>query len=326
MKRNKLNLKIYLLSIGVLLMAVAAMAEREVVDRVVARVNDEIILYSEFSERFNPVMEEYGRFLEGADLQKGKNELKENVLDQIIDEKLLLQKARLEGITVSDEEIDQGIGEIRNRFPTEMEFKDEIARQGLTGGNFRENIKDQLKVIKLINEKIRDGVSPPTEEDARNYYMAHEEQMVSPEQVQARHILVRSSGENSLEEDKEKIREIYEKVIQSPENFGEFAREYSECGSAVRGGDLGSFSRGDMVTEFEEVAFNLDINEVSEPFKTRFGYHIVKVIGRRGSEKRSYEEVKDNLKNMLYQMEMEREYERFLRSLRDESRVSKNLF
>jgi parvulin-like peptidyl-prolyl isomerase len=299
-------------------------AEREV-DKVVARVNEDVILLSEYSRRANPILMEYERVMTGPDKEKKVSELKENILEQMIDEKLLLQKAKKEKIYITDAEVDQGIDEIRNRFTNEVEFRNEISKQGFKEDGFRDNVKNQLSVIKLINQNVRGKIAPPTEKEIGDYYKEHESEMVTPEQVRVRHILVKVNEKVSQEEAKKKINEIYGKVKKEPSKFPTFAEQYSQGPSAKIGGALDYFGRGEMVKEFEDVAFNLDLDEISKPVKTRFGYHIIKLIGKKSSEKRTYSEVKDRLKSLLYQIKMEKEYEKFLRELRDEAKISKTL-
>jgi parvulin-like peptidyl-prolyl isomerase len=286
-----------------------------------------VILLSEFNKRAEPILAEYEKLLaESPDREKKIREIKEELLDQMIDEKLMLQKSEKEGIRITSTEVDQGIDEIRARFGNEVEFQNEISRQGLAGEEFRENIKNQLMVIKLINQLVKSDISPPTEEEIEKYYKKHEQEMVSPEQVRARHILIRTTEERSQEEAKKKINEIHKIVQKDPDKFSVFAEKHSEGPSAKQGGDLGYFAKGDMVKEFEEVAFNMEVGEISRPVKTRFGYHIIKVVGKKSSEKKTFAEVKDRLKNLLFQMNMEKEYEKFLRKLRDEAKISKTLF
>jgi len=328
MKKKTGNSKLLFL-LSLLLLAGAApvkvSAKEKVVDKVVARVNNEVILLSEFNQRADQIIKEYEKVFEGPDKEKQLKELKQELLNQMIDEKLLLQKAEKEKIRITDSEIDQGVDEIRNRFSSEVEFQNEISKQGLSGAEFRENIANQLKVIKLINQEVKSKITPPAEEEVKKYYEENEEEMVSPEQVRARHILIATDKERSQDEAKEKINEIYEKAKKDPSQFSALAEKYSEGPSAKVGGDLGYFARGEMVKEFEDVAFKMKIGEISEPVKTRFGYHIIKLVGKKSKEKKTFSEVKDRLKNLLYQMKMEQEYEKFLRELRDEAKISKSL-
>ena len=148
--------------------------------------------------------------------------------------------------------------------------------------------------------------------------------MVTPERVSARHILVRIDGDVPQTTARKEIDEVYAKVKAKPELFNQYAEEHSDCPSGALGGDLGYFARGEMVGEFDEIAFNMNVGDISEPFLTRFGYHIVKVTGKQGSENKTYAEVKDRLKNLLYQIRMEEAYEKFLTGLREEADIKRS--
>ncbi len=314
----------FLFSLFLFVMSVNSDAEI-IVDRVVARVNDKVILLSEFNSRAEPAIQEYKRIVTGETSEQNIKELKNRLLDQMIDEKLLLQRADKVGIRITDSEVDVGIDEIRGRFQSEIEFQNEISRQAISKSEFRKNVRNQLKTIKLINQEVRSQVLPPTEEEMRRYYEENKEEMISPEQARARHILIMITEDTSQEKARKKIDKIYKKVKANPARFSSYAEELSECPSGRVGGDLGYFPKGAMVKEFSDVAFALEIGGISEPVKTRFGYHIIKLVGKRSREKRTFTEVRDHLRNLMHQIRMEREYERFLRKLRDGAKISKSL-
>jgi peptidyl-prolyl cis-trans isomerase C len=141
-----------------------------------------------------------------------------------------------------------------------------------------------------------------TDEDIEQYYRLNKEKFLVPEQVKARHILIRVSPDESDEEKNkalEKARDILKKAKEG-EDFAKLAEKYSDdLGSRQRGGDLGFFDRGRMVKPFEDAAFSLKPGEMSEIVETRFGYHIIKVEDYHESRSRKIEEVKDIIKKQL---------------------------
>lgn len=128
-----------------------------------------------------------------------------------------------------------------------------------------------------------------TEEDLKKYYDEHKEDFKSKESVEASHILV--SDENLAREIKDNLN--------SGEEFENLAKEFSTCPSKERGGNLGAFTRGQMVKEFEDAAFNMSVGEISDPVKTQFGYHIIKLDGKNEETVRSFEEAKSNIERIL---------------------------
>lgn len=161
---------------------------------------------------------------------------------------------------------------LQNKVDETPLFQDEMKKM-------KENLLSQFAVKSVI-----DGITV-NEDEAQKFYNENPEYFDSPEQIRASHILVA---------EEEKAHSIYDS-IQKGEDFGELAADNSTCPSAAAGGDLNYFSKGQMVPEFEQAAFNLQVGEVSKPVKTQFGYHIIKLTDKKESEKAPFEEVKQNI-------------------------------
>jgi parvulin-like peptidyl-prolyl isomerase len=295
----------------------------KVLDKTVATVDGEVILMSEYEKRARPIIEEYEKLLKGPDKDIRIKELKENILEQMIDEKILIHEANRKKIKVTRKEIQDGIEEIKKRFASEEEYNQELTKQGLTEEKFKEQVRDQLMVIKLIDEEVKAKVSPPTDTEIEEFYKQNESQMVEPEQVRVRHILIKVDEKTNKEEALKKIKEILKEAKKGKTSFAELAKKYSEDVSASRGGDIGFFTRGQMVKKFEEAAFALDVGEISDVVETEYGYHIIQCLEKKAQEKKSLEEIKDNLRNFIFQRKMEERYEKWLRTLRDKASITK---
>jgi peptidyl-prolyl cis-trans isomerase C len=150
-----------------------------------------------------------------------------------------------------------------------------------------------------------------TREEALNYYNAHKHNFRSRESIRAKHILV---------EDAAKAEQICWDVKKGL-FFEEAAKKYSTCPSASVGGDLGYFSRGQMVPEFEEAAFALKVNDVSRPVKTQFGYHIIKLVDRKAPGFRDFEEVEGEIRNILMGSKQNKKYVEESKRLREKYSV-----
>ena len=131
-----------------------------------------------------------------------------------------------------------------------------------------------------------------SEDEAKEYYKANENQFMAGETVHAKHILV---------DDEDKCQEILEKIIGEDTTFEDAAKEFSTCPSKEKGGDLGAFGRGQMVKEFEDAAFAAEVGHVVGPVKTQFGYHLIKVEDKKDAETSVYEDVADTIKNIILQ-------------------------
>ena len=151
--------------------------------------------------------------------------------------------------------------------------------------------KAQLEIFKkelLIQRTVEDVLSKVvvTEEEAEAYYNDNKSEFQEPERVSAKHILMESE---------EEIKEVRAKIEAGEMTFEEAAREKSTCPSSAQDGNLGEFSRGMMVPEFEQAAFELEVGEVSQPVKTQFGFHLIKVEKKIEASIKSFEEVKDQV-------------------------------
>ncbi|MCF6466766.1 peptidylprolyl isomerase [Clostridium sp. Cult2] len=166
-----------------------------------------------------------------------------------------------------------------------------------------ENFKRELELVKeniLIQYAINKLLSGITvsEEEVSKFYTENKENFKFPESVGASHILV---------DDKEKAKEILDE-INAGLSFEEAAGKYSNCPSKANGGDLGEFTRGKMVPEFEEAAFAMEEGEISEPVKSQFGYHIIKLNCKKASGNSALEEVKDKINQQLINLKQQERY------------------
>ncbi|AYD39094.1 peptidylprolyl isomerase [Clostridium fermenticellae] len=169
----------------------------------------------------------------------------------------------------------------------------------------KKEILTQTAISKLMSEvNVKDS-------EVEDYYKVNKDKFVNPESVVARHILV---------ETKEKANDVL-KEINEGMSFEEAAKKYSSCPSKAQGGNLGQFTRGQMVPEFEEAAFSLGINVISEPVKTQFGYHLIKVERKTEASPKSYEQVKNTIKNNLLQQRQSYKYNELNKQLKEKYTV-----
>lgn len=198
--------------------------------------------------------------------QRGQNYDSEQgraaILEQLIANKLLLIEAQ------------------KNLYEHNPAFKAQLER-----------VKEDM-LVNYAASKVLDEVKPATDDEIKKYYDENLDKFVKGESVNASHILVDSE---------DKAAEVMGIIDNGDMSFEDAAREYSSCPSKENGGNLGEFTRGQMVPEFDEAVFSMNVGEISAPVKTQFGYHIIKLISK--SEKRTYDfdEIKDNLSEMVNQ-------------------------
>lgn len=158
------------------------------------------------------------------------------------------------------------------------------------------NARRDLLAQMAINEVLKD--IEVEEQEMKEFYEAQKQHFYGEEKVSAKHILVKEEAD---------ALELLE-LIQAGKSFEEAAQECSTCPSGSRGGDLGEFGRGQMVKEFEEAAFNAEIGELVGPVKTQFGYHLIRVEGKKAAETVPFEEVKEQIRQMILPQKQNRKY------------------
>lgn len=232
------------------------------------------------------------------------------VANQLVDTFLLLSQGRNGVYEPAELEVEESFKKLIEQFPSEEQFEATLKEMGDSAEVVKDRLKDDMILKAYIEGEFYSKISISDVEIER-FYKENEDKFISPEQIKASHILVK---EESV------ITDLNKKLIEG-ESFEELAKEHSECPSGQNGGDLGFFGKGKMVPEFETVAFALGLNEVSEPFKSDFGYHIVKVTEKSSGGKQSLSDVHDSIKQHLEQVEAQRVISEKVKSLRSKATV-----
>ncbi len=229
------------------------------------------------------------------------DEMKTQVLQQLIDRTVLYQEAKKYPVADLDAKVDEELKGIRARFPDDDRFKQALASDNLDEAGLRELIAQQIVVRSYVESQLQPGVQVSDAEIAK-FYEDNRAKFATPEQVKASHILVLSQpGDPQEKRDAARARaEDLRKRAAAGEDFAELAKANSEDpGSAPRGGDLGFFTRDRMVKPFADAAFAMEKGAVSDVVETRFGYHVILVTDRQAAGERSLDEVKEDIGGYL---------------------------
>ncbi len=290
-------------------------------DKKVAVVNDTVITQGDLSQEMGPVQQRMAMQGQAPD-DAQMEEVQQKVLQNMIDRELLYQESRKQGFTAEDDAVKAQMETFKSRFPDEAQFEEALSRLNLTEDIIRKQIEEQLSIQKLVDEKILPTISIP-EEELKTYYEENTDFFKEPEQVHARHILIKvepDADEAAKEEARKKLEEVRKKLEEGGD-FAELAKEYSEGPSNVKGGDLGYFGRGQMVKPFDETAFATDKGEVSDIVETRFGYHLIKVEDKKAASTTAYEDVKEKIENHLKQQKVQEALAKYLEDLKKDAKV-----
>lgn len=249
---------------------------KEVIDRVVAIVNDDLITLSELKETSLSLDPTTAEPLDDR-----------TILNQMVESKLFEQEAIKRGLTVSDEELEASIAEVRSKYGlNEDQMEEVLKKQNLTPETFREQWRVQTLGNKLLDSQLRNKIVV-TDDEIVEYYKQNYGEIdyssnfteTSEEEVEVAHILISPDTPNA----EDRAIEVAE-LAKSGNDFGTLAREYSDDSfTAEKGGNLGTFKKGDLIEQLEIAVERTPEGKVSGPVQSPAGYHILKVVKRTGS-------------------------------------------
>jgi len=189
------------------------------------------------------------------------------------------------------------------------------------------NYTKQVLFVSYLQKKMKDQAQQADEAKAREYYDSHPQEFQQGEQIKAQHILIKvaaDADDKAVAAAKQKATDLYKK-IKGGADFAKLAKENSDDpGTKAKGGELGFFSRGQMVPEFDEVAFGLKDGEVSQPVKTKFGWHVIKVLERKETGATPFEQAKERLIRKLSFQSQQDAYDKILGELRKTAKITVN--
>jgi len=282
-------------------------------------VNGELIYAAEISM----VMQNIAGQMGGRDKIQDNEELVQMATQRVIEQKLLSQEATRLGIQPNELRVAQ----MAQAFEKQAGGREALdAALAMRGTNY-EQIMETIREMDLVRSLIEQQISPSiqvSDEDVALFYADHPEMFVNEAQVHARHIIT-AAGEGADSETVAKARAKAEKAREralAGEDFAELARELSEGPSAPNGGDLGFFSRDQMVPAFADAAFALEPGQISEVVRSGFGFHVIKVEEKRPAGTLPLDEVSDELHSLLVQQRTGEEVGKMVEALADTATIT----
>lgn len=236
----------------------------------------------------------------------------EQTLNALITEELLKQELAKKSITITDAQINEEVESLKSMFPSEEAFNTAMASSGMSMDMLKDQSRMQLELTQLMADKVK-----VTDEEVKQVYDQYKDSFATPEQVRASHILV---------ETKEEAEKII-KQLQDGADFATIAKEKNQDATKETGGDLGFFARDSgMDKAFEEAAFKLKKGEITtEPVKSSFGYHIIKVTDHKEATNPTFEEKKEELRKQLVSTKVNEQSLAYIQELKDKAKITNNL-
>lgn len=249
-------------------------------------------------------------------------EMQTQILNQLIATELLYQAGKELTVKDLDKQAETRLAEFRKRFPTPEAFQKSLTTAGFTEAELPVLVRRDIIIKNLVEQRIAKDITI-SEADLKKFYEENIGQFKSPEAVRASHILITVDAKAGADE-KQKAREKAEalrKRLQAGEDFAELAKKESGCPSSAQGGDLGFFSRGQMVPPFEKAAFALKPGEISEVVETQFGYHVIKLKERKEASTVPFADVKGRIEEFLRGQKLQKAVLDFADGLRKKATV-----
>ncbi len=246
--------------------------------------------------------------------------IEKDALDKVIDRYLLLHEAIANGFEVTDEEYEDFLLEIIECFESPGDFENSLFVEGLNDSQIECLLKNKLLIKKFINHLCPDTCDI-TDEELHEFYTAQQEYFTREPEVRASHILIKGNDATA----EAKARQIYDS-IQSPADFHRISDTYSDCPSKAKCGDLGYFTRGILIQEIDEVAFKMKIGEISPPFTSHHGYHILMLTDIHPAQCVAFGDIKDTLIARLAHIKRELKLKQFLNDLRQKHQDQIDIF
>jgi hypothetical protein len=256
-------------------------------------VNGEKLEKALVDQELTMLQQRYREHMSPDEMQNRETQIADDARENAIERILLAQEARKTFPTIAQTEIDREFSNLMKQYgnkETEANMPEDEVKK------LKEGIADSIRLEKYFKQICKD-VSTPTEEECRTYYEEHKDEFRSPEMIHASHILRQPSRDEDFGLFQAGMMNIREQATKDAD-FARIARQFSSCND--NGGDLGWFPRGAMVDSFDKVVFSLEPGQVSDVFRTEFGYHIAKVHEKRPSVPLAFEKVHKDIKKTLH--------------------------
>jgi peptidyl-prolyl cis-trans isomerase SurA len=295
----------------------------ELVDRIIAYVNDDIITLSELNERTTALLaaQEQNPFLRERELSL--EEMRRNMLNRLINERLASQEISRLKISVSEAEVDETIARImKENHLTRETLEAELRKEERTITDLRQQIKENMEQKKLVSREVQ-SKTVITHEIVEAYYQSNLTDFQGKERWRLQDIFLPFPPSATAEE-RGRIHNLAQQILNHSRegaDFGSLAQRYSRGPGAEAGGDLGFFSRGELEPILEKTIQNMEPGEISPAIETQKGLHIVKVTEVDRTPPKTLDEVRESIRRLLYKREVEFRYREWLSSLRERSYV-----
>ena len=310
-----MNTKMHIILFGILIFFAAVFGchgqkEEVIEDEVLATIDGMTITVMDFKSAIDKL--KTGLPNEEEIDEERARVMKINLLNQLIEKKILMAEAEKLGITVSKEEIDAEVENIIGEYPDSKVFNEKVKEIDIDISQWRKEIEYKILLGKLIEAVASEGLEV-TPEEVETYYDEHQYEYDTPKKVRALQIMVETIAEAEM---------VFDLILEG-DDFSELAKTYSISPDSTRGGDLGYFSIDEMPPDFE-IVFDMKPEEVSKVIESPYGFHIFKVIDIREAKDMTLSEAREDIEGKLMGMKVEEEYGKWFDEIMSQMKIEVN--
>lgn len=312
------------LAITTLVLAALAVPARpaELVEAIIARVGDRIITRTQYNDRLRETLDEISRTAPPEEMASRQAEAKKELLNEMLSELLLKDRADRMGLTVTPQEITDALNRLKSQYgiTSDEAFNESLQKSGLTRAQMEARLKDTLLTQKVFSRELRSR-EEMSDKDLREKYEREKERFRRPERAHVREIIVipaEASNPDSIGRASARAVQVAQRAKEG-EDFAKLAKEFSDSPTRDTGGDLGEVAKGEMLPALDQAVFAAKAGDIVGPIQTRSGFHVLKVEQRLASELPAFDSVKDQLKKDASEETFQRDYKAYVEKLRKEA-------
>jgi peptidyl-prolyl cis-trans isomerase C len=302
---------------------VTAPAAQSVKSDIIIEVNGKTLARDRFDKEFKKTMATMKGQVPAKNLKEFEQTLKKRMVDGFVTRTLLAEEIERKQISVSTKEIADEIQKISSSLPQGVTMEDLMKKNNISKAKMDEDIRFAIQVNKLVSSSGHRKLKP-TDKEIGDFYQKNKEKFMVPETAHARHILIAKAAgdDDKMKAEKRAKAEALRKELEGGADFAQLATQNSDCPSKSNGGDLGVFSKGQMVKPFEDAAFSQKIKEIGAVVETDFGFHIIEVLERKQPQTMELNDaIKKRIASVLEQQKLQEGLGRVLKELQTKATI-----
>ena len=308
-----------LIALSIAFVAAAASAA-QVVEAIVVRVGDRVITRTQYEKRLREGLAEIDQTIPPAQQAAKKDEFRKGLIDDLIAELLVKDRADRLELTVTDAEIKDAVVRLKQQYniTTDAQFEESLKQSGMSRADMEARLRDTLLTNKVFGRELR-GRDEMTDKDLRERYDREKEHYRLPERAHLRAIIVtRPDDAAAAAKAEQRVSQIAQDAKVAPD-FAKYAASVPENAMKEKGGDMGEVARGELLPDLDKAVFNAQAGTILGPIATKSGWHIIKVEQRLPSEIPAFESVKEKLRKDVSDETFQRDYKVYIDRLRKDA-------